>query len=265
MPWSIFTQGGGNSVAVGWAKQLLQALGAPDTPGNETFIYQWEKAEGGGGKYNPLNQGPVPGHPELTSTGQQYGGGAADYVSWNAGVTGAADYINMSSYRGVKAGLLANNPTAARTALWDSPWASSHYGHGSAWPNVTLPGGPAILPASGSSGVPSVPGVPNVLNPSEWVKGFANVMGVPDLKDLFQRLGLIILGGVLVLVGIKILSGDANSEITQVVSQASGGGTPSAAGGTGKTGGAQRMKPTAAKAAAGDIPVSRVITMAAKA
>lgn len=148
MAWSIFTDGGGNQVAVGWAKQLLAMLGAPDTPGNEEFIYQWEKSEGGGGKYNPLNQGPVAGKPYLTTTGEQFGGGAADFASWQAGLQGAYDYLHYNYYKGVLAGLMNNDPVAARSALWASPWASSHYGFGSNWAFVGLPGGTPVLPTT---------------------------------------------------------------------------------------------------------------------
>jgi len=158
MAWSIFTQGGGDQVAVGWAKQLLNMLGAPDTPGNEQFIYQWEKAEGGGGKYNPLNQGPVAGKSYLTTTGEQYGGGAADFASWAAGLQGSYDYLHYSNYKGVLAGLMSNNPAAARSALWASPWAASHYGYGSNWPNVALPNGTAVLPSISASEAPATSG-----------------------------------------------------------------------------------------------------------
>lgn len=154
MAWSIFSDGGGDAYALGWAKQLLASIGAPASPGNIEFIYQWEKAEGGGGKYNPLNQGPDPGKPYLTSTGSQYGGGAADYTSWAAGLEGASDYLKMPNYRDVYQNLLKNDPVAARRALWASPWASSHYGYGSSWPNVKVPGGvnPVLPVADGSSG-----------------------------------------------------------------------------------------------------------------
>jgi hypothetical protein len=158
MAWSIFTNGGGDSVAVAWAKQFLQTIGAPVTPGNTEFVYQWEKSEGGGGAYNPLNQGPVPGQPQLTTTGSQYGGGAADYASWQAGLTGAAAYLNMPYYTQVLSDLKANDPAGARTALWQSPWAASHYGYGTNWSNVPLPGNastvtplnPSTQPTSGS-------------------------------------------------------------------------------------------------------------------
>lgn len=152
MAWSIFKQGGGPQAAVGWAQQFLTKIGAPVTPGNVQFVYQWELAEGGGGKYNPLNQGPVAGHPELTTTGEQYGGGAADFASWDAGLQGAYDFLHYKQYAGVLQGLLNNDPVSARKALWASPWAASHYGYGSNWPlSATVPGGTPILPASGGS------------------------------------------------------------------------------------------------------------------
>lgn len=152
MAWSIFTDGGGDAVAVAWAKQLLQNIGAPVSASNVQFVYDWEKSEGGGGKYNPLNQGPVPGHPELTTTGSQYGGGAADYASWQAGLQGATDYLNMPNYTHVLAALKSGDSSGARNALWASPWAASHYGYGSAWYSGSIPGGSNAIPAGFSFG-----------------------------------------------------------------------------------------------------------------
>jgi hypothetical protein len=180
MPWSIFQDGGGPEVAVGWADQLLGLIGAPKTPGNVEFIYQWERAEGGGGKYNPLNQGPVPGQPNLTTTGQQYGGGAADYASWQAGLLGARDYLNMPAYAGVRNALLADKPAQARSALWASPWAASHYGYGASWPGGPVPGGNPVLPpvtpaqlAAAETGGPSG-------DPAQCLLGFPNVNPIPS-------------------------------------------------------------------------------------
>lgn len=160
MPWSIFTDGGGPGSALTWAVDLLKQIGAPQTAGNEQFVYDWETSEGGGGKYNPLNQGPVPGDASLTTTGQQYGGGAADYASWAAGLTGAADYLNMPNFTGIRDALKANNPVQARSALINSPWAASHYGNGTAFSNSPAPGKASALPgpmgdagsSAGSSG-----------------------------------------------------------------------------------------------------------------
>ena len=149
MAWSIFQQGGGDEVAVGWAESLLRLIGAPVTTGNKQFIYDWELSEGGGGVYNPLNQGPVPGQPQLTTTGSQFGGGAANFASWAAGLKGAADYLAMPAYSGIRKNLRANNPVAARSALIASPWAASHYGGGAVFSNAPLPGGMAVLPAVG--------------------------------------------------------------------------------------------------------------------
>lgn len=153
MAWSIFQQGGGDQTAVGWAQQFLTALGAPVTPGNVQFVYDWEKSEGGGGKYNPLNTGPVSQHPEWTTTGSQYGGGAADYASWDAGIMGPVYYLQhyqQGTYSKILAALKANDPVGARAALWASPWAAGHYGFGSNWSNASVPGGTPVLPATGT-------------------------------------------------------------------------------------------------------------------
>lgn len=165
MAWSIFSDGGGQGAAATWADDLLHKIGAPRSPGNEQFIYDWEVSEGGGGRYNPLNQGPVPGHPELTSTGPQYGGGAADYVSWAAGLAGAADYLGMASFTGIRDALRANRPAAARSALISSPWAQSHYGGGSAFSNAPLPGHKSALPG----GMGSAGNGFSLTNPSTWL------------------------------------------------------------------------------------------------
>lgn len=143
MAWSIFTDGGGDNVAVAWAQQLLTKLGAPVTPGNTEFVYQWEKSEGGGGKYNPLNTGGVYGHPELTTTGEQYGGGANDFASWDAGLIGSAINIQTpgpDNYPAIVTALRNNDPAGARRALWNSGWAASHYGYGTNWSDAPLPG-----------------------------------------------------------------------------------------------------------------------------
>lgn len=156
MAWSIFTDGGGDNVAVAWAQQFLSKINAPVTPGNTEFIYQWEKSEGGGGKYNPLNTGSVYGHPELTTTGSQYGGGANDFASWDAGLTGSAINVETpgpDNYPAIVSALRNNDPTAARQALWSSGWAASHYGYGSNWSNATLPGNASnVVPPSFFSG-----------------------------------------------------------------------------------------------------------------
>jgi hypothetical protein len=152
MAWSIFTQGGGDGAALTWAEDLLNAIGAPVTAGNKQFIYDWEVSEGGGGTFNPLNQGPVPGNPSLTTSGSQYGGGAANYASWQDGIEGSVAYLQMPAYSGILTALMNNDPSAARSALIASPWAASHYGDGSAFSDAAVPGQASALPAGGGGG-----------------------------------------------------------------------------------------------------------------
>jgi hypothetical protein len=152
MSWSIFHEGGGPGAALTWADDLLTSIGAPKTPGNEQFVYDWETSEGGGGAFNPLNQGPVPGQPQLTTTGSQFGGGAADYASWDAGLRGAADYLNMTAFAPIRQDLIAGQPEAARAALIASPWAASHYNGGAAFSSAPVPGQPGALAGQGGPG-----------------------------------------------------------------------------------------------------------------
>lgn len=211
MAWSIFKEGGGKGVAVTWSNDLLDAIGAPKTPGNVQVIYDWEVSEGAGGKYNPLNQGPVPGHSELTSTGSQYGGGAADYVSWQAGIQGAADYLNMGNFRSIKNALVSGNSSAARNAIINSPWAASHYGHGSAFSTAAVPGEAAALPGitDASALGPMIPDTGG----SKVMDGILKALGLPDVKELAERAGLILFGAILVVVGLVQLSGTREKAI----------------------------------------------------
>lgn len=198
MAWSIFSDGGGDGAALTWARQFLQALGVPVTASNVTFVYQWEKSEGGGGKYNPLNQGPVPGNSSLTSTGQQYGGGAADFVSWAAGIQGAVDYLHMSNYTQVYNALKAGDGYSAMRALWSSPWAQSHYGYGSGWNTSTPPSAGTALAGADLSSLGQIlsPYAPtqNVvaqINPQELAQqygyAYAMLQAIPELKNLFNQ------------------------------------------------------------------------------
>lgn len=217
MAWSIFTNGGGSLAAVGWAQQLLRYLNAPVTPGNVEFIYQWEKSEGGGGQYNPLNTGPLKGHTNLLvpgDTGSHFGGGAADYNSWTSGLMGAMYGIQLPAYKNVLNNLRSNNPAAARQALWDSPWAASHYGHGANWYFGTIPNGTPILPSGGGSGgSTSSGGTTEVLipggDPCAWnldipVAGSFCVITKVGVRDIFA-IGIGLVGVITGLVGAILL------------------------------------------------------------
>lgn len=214
MAWSIFTDGGGNGAALTWAKDLLGKIGAPQSRANEQFIYDWEVSEGGGGKYNPLNQGPVPGGPGLTTTGSQYGGGAADFKNWADGLTGAADYLQMSAYAGVLDGLRNNDAAAARSALIASPWAASHYGYGSSFSDSPLPGqASALAPAGGGAG--STSGSSASSNPLNALAS------LPSTLSHIAIIGpVVVLGAALVVVGAAKATGAGRG--AQNVSKAAG-------------------------------------------
>jgi hypothetical protein len=205
MAWSIFREGGGKGSAATWAKTLIQRLGVPDTPAMEQFVYDWEVSEGGGGKFNPLNQGLVPGHPELTTSGIQFGGGAADYASWDAGFIGAVDYIaHMSNYTNLYAHMKAGDAAGARAALIASPWAASHYNNGRGFSNEALPGQSNALPGyTGSGGTTavntSVPNPLSIFNPFQWVM---DQLKISDFGDLVERAGLILLGTIIIIVAL---------------------------------------------------------------
>ena len=140
VPWSIFQQPNGQYAAVAFAASLLKALGAPVTPGNLKVIYDWELSEGSGGTFNPLNGGDFAG---LAISGTQYGGGANDYPSLAVNVRAMAGILindTQYGYGAVVSALRANNPAAARQAIWASQWAASHYGYGASWSGAPLPG-----------------------------------------------------------------------------------------------------------------------------
>jgi len=82
----------------------------------------------------------------------------------------------------------------------------------------------------GASGAPStiqttglpIPGLGGGLSISGIL---GNIFG--DLRDILERFGLIVLGGVLIIVGIHILSGgNAGGQVTNITEQAAGAGAP---------------------------------------
>lgn len=227
MAWSIFKEGGGQGAAQTWATSLLQAIGAPQTPQNVQVVYDWEVSEGAGGQYNPLNQGPVPGHPELTTTGSQYGGGAADYASWQAGLQGAVDYLNFQNFASIKKALVAGNAEAARAAIIASPWAGSHYGNGSAFATDALPGQTTALPGiTNANFITSIGGsVANAATGGVF-DALTSALGVSDVKDLAERAALIFLGGILVFIGLFRFAGRdkaAAEGVKELISLKTGG------------------------------------------
>lgn len=174
MAWSIFSNGG-DAAAVEFGRDLLVLLEAPVNTSTLTFMYQWQHSEGGGGKWSPMNCGPLTKaqcaawglpFPVDSLTGEQYGGGAADYASRVDGLHATADYLHMSNYSAVLAALRSGDGTAARHALINSPWAASHYGNGTNWSMVNLPAGTQTAHVAKSHGKP-----PNgLVHPVWWTQ-----------------------------------------------------------------------------------------------
>jgi LysM domain len=136
--WSIFDQQNGNALAVGYAIAFLKTVGAPVNDGTATVVFDWMKSEGGGGANNPLNGGNF---DNMATSGTQFGGGANNYASLGSNVQAMAGILEHDGYNypAILAALRDNDPLAAVHDIWESPWASSHYGFGSLWSTVALP------------------------------------------------------------------------------------------------------------------------------
>lgn len=137
MSWSIFDHGGKSAAAL-WAHDALIVGGCPTTPAMVDFVFDWEVSEGGGGLNNPTNCGPLTfaqcdgwhlPFRVASSTGEQYGGGAADYATREDGIKATVNYWHMDNYTGLYAAMKRGDADGARQALIASPWAASHY-HG---------------------------------------------------------------------------------------------------------------------------------------
>lgn len=230
MAWSIFQQDPSGGMAVSWAKQFLSMIGAPQTPGNVQFVYQWEKSEGGGGQFNPLNVGPLSGHTDLLvpgDTGSHFGGGAADYNSWQSGLLGAMYGVQLPAYKGVLDNLKANNPSAARSALWASPWAASHYGFGHNWFSGTIPNGTQNLPPLNTSTAPTSGGGSTATAASDvtgstcaWQLNFGPVNGCVVSYDQVGELisfPIFMFGTMIVVIGMAFLvvAGFRNTKVNK--------------------------------------------------
>lgn len=65
---------------------------------------------------------------------------------------------------------------------------------------------------SNTSGAFGIPGLPSALDPNTWIQDIAKALfgslGIPNLKDMLQRTGLILLGAGLLYVGIMLIAKD---------------------------------------------------------
>lgn len=134
-----------------FALDVLRGVGNDQpTPQIVAFLMEWTIAEDGGDgalvRNNPLNTT----QPSSAETGSINGDGVRAYATYQDGLDATLHTLTNGFYDGVVVALQANDPDAARTALWASPWAASHYGGGAGWPHVDAPVWGGQAPASGA-------------------------------------------------------------------------------------------------------------------
>jgi hypothetical protein len=112
-----------------WAKLVLLKAGFPVTDSNVTVMTRWMRQENGVDNWwnrnNPLNNG-------WNSGGNS---GLGSYASLEYAAESAAEALHsVAGYSAIVAGFAASAPTEViESAIWASPWASSHYEYGGHW------------------------------------------------------------------------------------------------------------------------------------
>lgn len=110
-----------------WAQLVLMFGGWPQTEANVTVMLRWMRQENGPpdwwNRNNPLNNG--------------YGSGGGSGLGSYTDLVSAAEYCAKNlqrGYPGIVAGFQAGTSAeATATAIWASPWATSHYANGAHW------------------------------------------------------------------------------------------------------------------------------------
>lgn len=118
-----------------FAVDVLAGLGnTSPTPATVRMIVEWTIAEDAGDgaltRHNPLNT-TQSGYNETHAINDD---GVRGYATYADGLAATLQTLSYGYYTAIVAALRANDPEAAKRALWASPWASSHYGYGAAWP-----------------------------------------------------------------------------------------------------------------------------------
>lgn len=122
-----------------WAVDLLGRLGNAGPSGEiVAFMVDWSIAEdssnGALARNNAFNTTLcLPGR----MTGAINGDGACGvqgYATWHDGIEATALTLEQANFAGIRAALLTNDAQRAKLELFNSAWASSHYGYGAAWP-----------------------------------------------------------------------------------------------------------------------------------
>lgn len=179
-----------------FAVAVLQGLNAPVTNGMIDFMVRWEASEGGAWhnaeKFNPLNVAAYDSNPTNPHSVMP---------NWATGIAATISVINQSNFSDLAAGIRSGDPSKALQALIASPWASSHYGGGSAFPssagsygstalsddgstNVSWSGGGNTAPSAFPAATPSL-SLDSLRSTAPLVA--ALVSAVPELKSIFQQ------------------------------------------------------------------------------
>ena len=203
MAWSLFSSG---ISPLSWATALLRSLGAPTTSANEQSIIAWALNEGGGGNFNPLNTTlPAAGASCFNSVCVR------NYTSWQQGIQATVGTLQSNFYNDIRAALQSGQGLGSGNFGGLSKWSGGGYSNVAGnWSKAAqfMSGKAVPLPGGGSNITAQTMG----FNPfgglgSSLFSGLLSMLGLGSLKDLFIRLGLILLGGLLVLLGIFILVG----------------------------------------------------------
>lgn len=122
-----------NGTNADWAKLVLLYGNWPQSDANVTAMLRWMRQENGPqdwwNRNNPLNNG--------------YGSGGGAGLGSYSSLAEAAEYAASNLQRGYP-DIVANfvsgvSADATASAIWASPWASSHYGNGTHWSTAPVP------------------------------------------------------------------------------------------------------------------------------
>lgn len=120
-----------------FAYDLATRLGNNDpSPEIIAFIVQWTIAEDDSNnafiRNNPLNTTQT-GFNTTTVINDD---GVKGYATYEDGLNATVQTLSYGYYTEIVAGIQTNDYQHALHGLFNSPWASSHYGYGASWPTL---------------------------------------------------------------------------------------------------------------------------------
>lgn len=127
-----------------FAAAILHGIGAPVTTANVHALMAWQRAEGGGARFNPFNTTQTaPGASSYNSVGVR------NYTSYAQGLHATIQTLKNGYYPGVLAALhQGHNALAVAAAVGRSPWGTS----GSLMASILGGKLPAVNPAQLAGG-----------------------------------------------------------------------------------------------------------------